>query len=167
MVNPFTGSEPWRTHAPLDGSAINRVSRFATENLPAGFQDAFGELPTRRAGESGGEFTGRLARWKQDLELFQHGGIPDGFDESQVELAGATYEQWGLGRPVFYEGRYGWFARFPGSAIPEFEMDAASAVGAAHLAIARFQARLLREGGEVATPHPFVPPHLLTETEDT
>jgi len=100
---------------------------------------------------------------EQDLEFFQRTGIPDGVDETQVELASAAYEQWGMGRPVFYEGRYGWFARFPDSAIPEFEMDATSAVETSHLAIARFQVRLLGQGAEVPQAHPFVPPHLFPQ----
>ena len=159
LVNPFTGNEPWRTHSAADGSASG-APELVAESLPEGFSKTFGEMPAHRPGESGTAFASRLGRWKQDLQFFQRTGVPDGFGERQVELAGAVYEQWGMGRPAFYEGRYGWFARFPDSAIPEFEMDAASAVEATHLAIARFQARLLREGGEVATPHPFVPLHL-------
>jgi hypothetical protein len=139
------------------------VSKYAAENLPEDFRQAFGEMPVRRGAENGVDFAGRLARWKQDLEFFQRTGIPEGFDESQVELASAVYEQWGMGQPVFYEGRYGWFARFPDSAIPEFEMDAASAVQASHLAIARYQVRLIREGVEPPVTHPFVPAHLLTQ----
>jgi hypothetical protein len=121
-------------------------------------------MPSRRTGENGDAFVARLARWKQDLEFFQRIGSPDGADEAQIELASAAYEQWGMGRPVFYEGRYGWLARFPDSVIPEFEMDAASAVEAPHLAIARFQVRLLQQGQDLPAAHPFVPPHLLPES---
>jgi hypothetical protein len=162
LVSPFTGEEPWLNQemAAVTGTS---PSRYALENLPEDFLQAFGEMPLRRGGESAVEFIGRVSRWKQDLEFFQRIGIPDGVDETQVELASAAYEQWGMGRPVFYEGRYGWFARFPDSAIPEFEMDAASAVETSHLAIARFQVRLLGKGVEVPQAHPFVPPHLLPQ----
>jgi hypothetical protein len=163
FVDPFTGDEPWLNLAAANAPKALSVSPYAAENLPEDFVGAFGQLPVRRAGESGAEFAGRVSRWKQDLAFFQQTGIPEGFDESQVELASHVYEQWGMGRPVFYEGRYGWFARFPDSALPEFEMDAASAVQVSHLAIARYQVRLLREGIEPATPHPFVPPHLLLQ----
>lgn len=163
LVNPFTGDEPWLNQDLANSPATNPASKYAAENLPEDFLQAFGEMPVRRAGDSGADFVGRVARWKQDLEFFQRTGIPEGLDEDQIELASATYEHWGMGRPVFYEGRYGWFARFPESAIPEFEMDAASAVQASHLAIARFQVRMLREGVELPTPHPFVPPHLLSQ----
>ena len=163
LVNPFTGDQPWLNQAVAGSPGTSPASKYAAENLPQDFLQAFGEMPVRRAGDSGAEFAGRVARWKQDLEFFQRSGIPDGLEESQVELAAATYEQWGMGRPVFYEGRYGWFARFPDSAIPDFEMDAASAVQTSHLAIARFQVRLLRQGAELPTAHPFVPPHLLPQ----
>jgi hypothetical protein len=163
LVNPFTGDAPWLNQDAAGSPTTNPGSKYATENLPQDFLQAFGGLPARRAGDSGAEFAGRVARWKQDLEFFQRSGIPDGLDESQVERAAAAYEQWGMGRPVFYEGRYGWFARFPDSAIPDFEMDAASAVQTSHLAIARFQVRLLRQGAELPTAHPFVPPHLLPQ----
>jgi hypothetical protein len=163
LVSPFTGEQPWLNQDVGGAPAASPASKYAAENLPQDFLQAFGEMPVRRAGESGADFAGRLARWKQDLGFFQRTGIPEGFDESQVDLASAAYEQWGMGRPVFYEGRYGWFARFPDSAIPDFEMDAASAVQTPHLAIAQFQVRLLRQGGEPATPHPFVPPHLLEQ----
>jgi len=162
LVNPFTGDAPW-LHQDLAGSPVTSpASKYAAENLPQDFRQAFGEMPVRRTGESGAGLVARISRWKQDLEFFQRTGIPEGFEESQVELASAVYEQWGMGQPVFYEGRYGWFARFPDSALPDFEMDAASAVQASHLAIARFQVRLLREGVELPAPHPFVPPHLLS-----
>jgi hypothetical protein len=163
VVSPFTGDQPWLNQEIGASSPISAASQYLPENLPQGFLEAFGEIPVHRQGESGVEFAGRLSRWKQDVEFFQRTGIPDGFDDAQVELASAAYEQWGMGRPVFYEGRYGWFARFPDSAVPEFEMDAASAVGSSHLAIARYQVRLLREGVEVAQTHPFVPPHLLPQ----
>ncbi len=162
LVNPFTGNAPWANQT-LAVSAASPMSKYAMQNLPADFLKAFGEMPVRDAGETNADFVGRLSRWKQDLEFFQGTGIPEGLDESQVELASNAYEQWGMGRPVFYEGRYGWSARFPDSAIPDFEMDAASAVQAPHLAIARYQVRLLRQGGEPATPHPFVPPQLLSQ----
>jgi hypothetical protein len=162
LVSPFTGEEPWLNQE-MAAVTVTGPSRYALENLPEDFLQAFGEMPLRRGGESGVEFIGRVSRWKQDLEFFQRTGIPDGVDEAQVELASAAYEQWGMGRPVFYEGRYGWFARFPDSAIPEFEMDATSAVETSHLAIARFQVRLLGKGAEVPQAHPFVPPHLLPQ----
>jgi hypothetical protein len=163
LVNPFTGDEPWANQAEAASPSASPTSKYATENLPANFLQAFGEMPVRRSAESHVEYVGRVSRWKQDLEFFQGTGTPAGLDESQVELASNDYEQWGMGRPVFYEGRYGWFARFPDSAIPDFEMDAASAVQSPQLAIARFQVRLLREGAEVPTVHPYVPPHLLIQ----
>jgi hypothetical protein len=162
-VSPFTGEQPWLNQEMASSSAVNAAAQYATENLPQDFLRAFGEMPSRRTAEDGEAFVARVARWKQDLEFFQRTGAPDGVDEAQAELASAAYEQWGMGRPVFYEGRYGWFARFPDSGIPEFEMDASSAVQAPHLAIARFQVRLLQQGADLPQAHPFVPPHLLSQ----
>lgn len=162
LVSPFTGEQPWLNQELA--SVANPLDEYAPETLPPDFVQAFGEMPVRHGGESGAEFVARLARWKQDLEFFQQVGIPDGLDEALIELASTAYEQWGMGAPVFYEGRYGWFARFPDSAIPEFEMDAASAVTSPHLAIARFQVRQLQNGGEIPQTHPFVPPHLIAQS---
>jgi hypothetical protein len=158
LVNPFTGPEPWLI---LDRPAPGLPP--GTESLPEDFVRVFGEQPTRRAGESGADFQARLSRWRQDLEFFQQAGIPEGFDQAQVDLAASVYEQWGMGRPAFYEGRYGWFARFPDSQIPDFEMDAASALTASHLAIARYQVRLVQEGITPVERHPFVPAWLFEQ----
>ena len=70
-----------------------------------------------------------------------------------------TYTKIGaLGRPVFYEGRYGWKVRFPDSQIHNFEANPGGMIKAPHVLIAQYQIRLLQKGTVPENPHPFVPP---------
>ena len=59
LVNPFTGDEPWGNPAEAAAPAASPTSKYATENLPADFLQAFGEMPVRRGGESNPDFVGR------------------------------------------------------------------------------------------------------------
>ncbi len=154
LVNPFTGAEPWL-----------RLERALTppeeEVLPEGFADVFGPRPTRKLLDY---FEFRLAKmeWEHDLKFFKQAGIPEGLDETQLEAAKEAFAEWGLGEPVFYEGRYGWRVRFPESDVPGFEMNPNTAVQAPHVVIAKYQIRLIRQGTIPENLHPWVPPHQLT-----
>lgn len=159
FVSPFTGPEPWKTQGgPGDAPAP------AAETLPPGFEEVFGTRPT--AGDFPGsyaDFVTAKIRWEQDLQHFQEAGIPEGFTEADVELAGDVLEAWGLGRPVFYRGRFGWMARYPDAAIPNYETNASAALDAPHLVVSRFQSALLQDGVTPEHVHPFVPPVLIPE----
>ena len=154
-VNPFTGSEPWRPPAESAGS---RPSEPAEE-----FLAVFGPRPEARDFDGVTAYRAARGRWDQDLAYFKQSGIPEGFDESQVERATNFFETWGMGRPAFYEGRHGWAVRFPESGLPAFEANASTALGYSHLIVAGFQIRQLLNGVDPAKRHPFVPPMLKAE----
>ena len=152
-VDPFTGPEPWR---PVE------ISSSSESEIPDGFTEIFGDRP------QASDFSSRRAhktaelRWEQDLKFFQRSGIPEGFDQAQVDLAAGVFEYWDMGRPMFYEGRYGWMARFPDSAIPNFEANVTASLEVSHIVVAKYQTRQLLHGVTPAVVHPFVPPILVS-----
>lgn len=152
LVTPFTGEEPWAntTFPPAE----------EPEGVTAEFLSVFGPRPQPEPGRTYWENKAAEIRWEQDLEYFKQTGIPEGFTAEEVQAAGDVLESWGLGRPVFYEGRYGWRAKFPGSSLPGFEASPFTAIEAPHLVVARFQVKLARTGEEPLTRHPFVPPQV-------
>ena len=155
-VNPFTGSEPWK---PLAGSERSGP----TEEFLA----VFGSRPEARDFDNVSAYRAARGRWDQDLEFFKGSGIPEGYDQSQVDLATNVFESWGMGRPAFYEGRYGWAVRFPESGLPTFEANVSTALDYSHLIVAGFQVRQLLNGVDPAERHPFVPPMLAAKTGET
>ena len=157
LVNPFTaagGAMPWEL----------RAAGPKTEKLPEGFEEIFGARP--RSEEFHGTrnpslfFQAAMAEWEQNLAQFRRAGLPEWAAPEQVEAAGRTFAAWGMGRPRFYEGRYGWSARFPESALKAFEVAARGAVEATHLVVAQYQLAMLDAGRVPAERHPFVPAHV-------
>jgi hypothetical protein len=154
MVSPFTGPEPWLRASPSQDSPV--------ETLPNGFAEIFGHRPTRQQYPDYFEF--RLAKigWEQDLKHFKRAGMPEGMDTAQLAASEQAFQEWGLGKPVFYEGGQGWRVSFPESAVRGFEMNPQTALMAPHVVIATYQIRLLQQGGAPENLHPWIPPHLLT-----
>ena len=152
-VNPFTGPEPWR---PVE------IPSSAEPEIPDGFTEIFGAPPEASDFSSRRAYQAAELRWEQDLKFFQRSGIPEGFDQAQVDLAAGVFEEWGMGRPLFYEGRYGWMVRFPDSAIPDFETNVTATLKASHVVVAKYQTRQLLRGVRPAVVHPFVPPFLVS-----
>lgn len=148
LVSPFTGSEPWRALEFPDRPAKVALE---TEPAPADFVKLFGPRPDTRTAST---------QWDQDLSYFQGTGLPDGFNEAQLEAATAEFESWGLGKPVFYEGRYGWQVRFPDSQLPTFETTASTALLVPHIVIAEHQVRSIQEGVAPGRYHPWLPERL-------
>ena len=149
FVNPFTGPEPW----------IPRASQ-SEQVLPDGFAEIFGSRPQMRDYKSSNEFYAARLTWEQDLKFFRGAGVPEHLDVAEIERVGDIYEEWGMGRPLFYEGRYGWKVRFPDSHIPNFEANPEGMIRAPHVLVAQYQIRLIQKGTVPANPHPFVPPEL-------
>ena len=150
-VNPFTGPEPWR-----------QVEISPEPEIRDGFTEIFGTRPRASDFSSFRPHKAAELRWEQDLKFFQRSGIPEGYDQAQVELAAGVFEKWDMGRPVFYEGRYGWMARFPDSAIPNFEANVTASLEVSHIVVAKYQTRQLLHGVTPAVVHPFVPPLLVS-----
>jgi hypothetical protein len=159
LVNPFTGREPWLR--------LEQVRESPTEEaLPEGFADIFGPRPTRNAFPDYFDFRLGKMEWEHDLKFFKQAGIPPGLDETQLQTAKEAFVEWGLGEPVFYEGRHGWRARFPDSEVRGFEMSPTTAVQAPHIVIAKYQIRLIQQGDTPQKPHPWLPPQILSPAEE-
>lgn len=148
LVSPFTGPEPWLALSATNGSS---QAALETEPVPAGFEKVFGPRPDHGAA---------AAQWDQDLSNFQGTGLPEGFNEEQLAAAKTEFEAWGLGEPVFYQGRYGWQVRFPDSPLSTFETTASTALLTPHLVIAEYQVRSIQEGIDLGRYHPWLPERL-------
>ncbi len=158
MVNPFTTEEPWKNQA---GPA---------EQLPEGFAEIFGPRPkvsdyldTPKPSES---FRIATLQWEQDVKYFKTAGVPEWAKESEHSLAEQTFRFWEMGSPRFYEGRYGFMARFPESLFRNFEAPAWAALRATHHEVAAYQIRSLNRGIVPTKRHPFVPPQLWPKNSD-
>ncbi len=105
-MNPFTTAEPW-----LDADKAAAIQEPSTDSdvptAPDDFLAIFGEPPLWDKLSSYQSFRVERAQWEHDLEYFQGSGIPEGFSEEKIQLAGDLFEVWGMGWPMFYEGRYG------------------------------------------------------------
>ncbi|MEZ5365155.1 MAG: hypothetical protein R2748_23215 [Bryobacterales bacterium] len=152
LVNPFGSAEPW----------VTQSQPVQKESLPEGFEEIFGGRPKaasfRETPSPSLYFRMAVTDWEQSLRQFVRAGMPEWAPAEMIEAADKVFEAWGMGRPRFYEGRYGWSARFPDSEIPEFECAARSVMESAHLVVAQYQLALLERGETPATKHPFVPP---------
>ncbi len=157
LTNPFTGEQPWLTQTGGAGESLPRPAQEIPE-APADFIELFGPPPQANAGTHRLHQSTAMAQWLIDLQHFQGSGLPDGFTQEQADKAGDLFEHWGLGRPVYYEGRYGWKARFPDSGIPGFEASPFTAIEAPHLVVAQYQVSMSQQGMPPAERHPFVPP---------
>ncbi|MBI1356539.1 MAG: hypothetical protein GC160_19530 [Acidobacteria bacterium] len=155
LVNPFTSAEPWV-------SALREGPQH--EDLPPGFEEIFGPRPQAGAflGSANPSLLYRTAvvQWEQDLRYFRQSGAPEWADAGLVETAANVFRSWEMGTPRFYEGRYGWMARFPESVVPDFEIGAWAALFSTHLVIAQFQLELIERNVTPKQQHPFVPPQL-------
>ena len=154
MVNPFTGPEPWLRVEILQNGKPE-------ETLPAGFKEIFGPRPARRQYPDNADFRLAKLQWEQDLKSFKRAGLPEGLDPALLEASEQVFQEWGLGKPAFYEGAHGWRMSFPGGAVPGFETGPEAALQAPHIVIAKYQIRMLQQGAVPETVHPWVPPQVL------
>lgn len=117
----------------------------------------FGPRPDRSEASSRGEYVLRTAVWDRELADFQGVGIPEGFTEGQVQTAADAVKHWGMGEPIFYNGRDGWKARFPDSQLPNFEMSAETAIKAPQVTAGIYHIQAILRGVEIEERHPLVP----------
>ncbi len=152
LVNPFTGSEPW-----------NNQPR-PKESLPAGFVSIFGPRPQLadylNTPNPSQTLKVAVPRWEQDLRYFIQAGRPEWVTDEELARTTRTFEAWGLGEPMFYEGRYGFMVRFSDSLVKGFETSAWGAIRATQHVVATYQIRVLGQGMAPEKRHPFVPPRL-------
>ena len=154
LVNPFGSATPWLTQSKPAPGVV----------LPEGFEEIFGQRPRleRFLETPNPSFYFRLAvtEWEQNLRHFKRVGSPEWAEETHLANAARVFESWDMGRPRYYEGRYGWSARFTDSALPDFECAARAALASTHLVVAQYQLALLEAGKLPERKHPFVPPHV-------
>ena len=154
LVNPFAGAEPWLR---LDAATALASAKSHAIDGPPEFIAVFGQRPVPDGlGDRAIERRIEVIEWEQNLKHFKQAGIPEGFSEEQVRAAAALFQAWGVGEPAFYEGRYGWQARFANG----FEASPHAAIETPHLVIAGYQVRMAQQGLEPSERHPFVPPHV-------
>ena len=154
LVNPFTTAEPWLTQGIAPSPEV----------LPPGFVEIFGPRPKisdfSKSATPSLLFRLATVQWEQDLRYFKQAGVPEWATAEQLASAAQVAQQWELGAPRFYEGRYGWMVRFPESQVKDFESSAWGILNAMHLQVAAYQLRLIDRGGIPRNRHPFVPPHV-------
>ncbi|MEZ5365573.1 MAG: hypothetical protein R2748_25400 [Bryobacterales bacterium] len=153
FTSPFTGAEPWLTQGYGDPYGV--ATDASAEDVDPAFVAVFGPKPNRETHPNPSLRAAAVADWERNREYFQGVGVPEGFTQEQVDAAGDLYEAWGLGRPLFYEGRYGWTATFPQAG--GFEAAPYAAIEAPHLVVARHQVEMASRGETPAEKHPFVP----------
>ena len=161
LLNPFTGPHPWKALRP----------EREAEKLPDGFVGIFGSRPTlseflhtRNPSQS---LRAATVGWEQNLKQFKRAGLPEWGSPEQASLAEQTFQYWEMGSPRYYEGRYGYMARFPDSQFKDFETTAWAALYATHHEISIYQIRLLQQGIVPRQRHPFVPPHIWPRESDS
>ena len=151
QVNPFNW-EPWRI---LD----EPPAAPEPTPLPEGFEQLFGPRPLiEDFGRNYWKHQVALIDWEQSLKYFKGVGMPEGLDPIKLQEVTDAFVEWGLGEPVFYEGRHGWRARFPDSLNPNFEVKPTPLLMAPHVNIAAYQISLMQKGIIPTTIHPFIPP---------
>jgi hypothetical protein len=158
LVNPFTSAEPWRSQTA------------GTAALPVGFAELFGPRPKpvdfKDAPNPSWSWRTAVDHWEQDLRNFKRAGLPEWVTLEELSVVEQATRAWGLGSPKFYEGKYGWMARFTESLIPDFEASAWGVVNVTHHVIAAYQLRLLERDVVPNERHPFVPPQLWPAATD-
>ena len=159
LTNPFTGTEPWLTQGFGDPYAeVPEVDDGSPE-----FLAVFGPRPDAQTHPNRLTRGAAVADWERNLEHFGGVGVPEGFSQEQLDAAGELFEAWGMGRPLLYEGRYGWTATFPSAEMQGYEASPFAALEAPHLVVARYQVEMRDRGMEPAERHPFVPPQVFGE----
>lgn len=133
------------------------------DKIPDGFIEVFGPHPRskdfRDAPNPSIAYRSAVVTWNDAKKNFKRAGIPPEFSQAEYDNIVKTFEGWGTGPVKFYEGRYGWMARFPespaGDAFREVSIQASRNP---HNVIAGMQMAMLDRGKPVKKVHPFVPP---------
>lgn len=144
----------------FSGSSANSVKVDAS---PEGFESVFGPRPNPNdfhdADNPSLAYRVAITSWNDAKKNFKGtADLPPDRSESEVQLAIDTYKAWGMGTPKFYEGRYGWFARFVESEIPDFEVRVEPTFFFVHNVIPSYQYRLIQMQKLDKGSHPWLPP---------
>jgi hypothetical protein len=162
LLTPFSTSEPWLYE---DWKPSEK-----DEKLPEGFEKLFGPRPKFEDYRNirGGHRAYQVAtvQWEQELRYFKGTGTPEWASAAQVREAEEVYVAWRLGRPTFYESRYGWMGRFVESEIEDYDSAAWQIINYPHHVVAQFQITNFQRGNVPHEWHPFVPPTVFLGPEE-
>lgn len=151
LVTPFSDPQPWLKHPLPD------------RQVPEGFALVFGPRPSWKDYQRLGKhalmaFESAKVIWESELKGFKSVGPPPNYDPALRADAEAVLVKWLLGKPVFYEGRFGWMGRFLESDIWDYDSSAWQIINYPHHVVSTYQITNFRQNGK--TPpvwHPFVP----------
>lgn len=133
-----------------------------SEQLPEGVIRLFGKRPAfedfKHTPQPSRMWRAARVAWENDIRTFLGLASPTeaGISQSDFDTAASVYQTWGMGSPVLYRNIYGIRVRWPHSDLRDFEQGPGS-LEYPHQTIARYQARLLAEGGEVDRRHWLLP----------
>lgn len=160
LVNPFTGPEPW----------LFREADAPRREMPAGFLEIFGPRPkfSQFLNVPSANLAFRIAvtAWEQELQYFKRAGFPEWATLAERSEAERLFQEWDMGAPDYYEGRYGWMARFVRSEIKDYDIAAWTALHWTHGSIAHYQIALVDRGMAPRKKHPLVPPHIWGDDQE-
>ena len=91
------------------------------------------------------------------MRYFKSAGPPEWATAEELANANAIFVDWGLGIPLYYEGRYGSMAAFVDSKLPEYETATYQSLKYTHFVVAQYQIALRSQGKDPGKGHPFVP----------
>lgn len=131
-------------------------------NPPVDFVAVYGNPP--KAGDFGNyqEFQRARDKYAQDLKWFKGIHFPDGLTAQDIAASVTYITSYGMGRPVVFEGRFGFMARFRGIALPEFEMPFVTLLESPGNVVSSYQMALFHAGQPVpcSNRHDWTPPDL-------
>ena len=156
MVTPFSSLKPWLYY--------NRKPE--KDLLPEGFVVLFGDRPQWKdfIKLKGGYQAFRIAtvEWEKELKYFKGTGVPEWATPAQLAAAEKVLIAWNLGRPTFYESRYGWLGRFLDSQITDYDGSAWQIINFPHHFVSQYQIAAFLRGVNPPKWHYFVPPALFS-----
>ena len=155
-VTPFNPT-PCESHRrATTGATVDEQLSTAALTAPSEFIQVFGPPPTA----TGWSMDDRVARIKYEQDLRYFGGlVPEPVGFSNVK---DFYSGWGMGRPMFYKGRYGEYCRWPDAPFAPAQANLFAAVNGAGVVVATWQVRVILKGHVLTDVHPFVPPELVS-----
>lgn len=146
-ISPFNPNP-----CPVNAPPVEEQVEVQAEAMPDAFLAVYGPPPA----PTGNSLKDRVARVKYEQDMKYFAGLveaPGGF-----EKVASFYDRWGLGAPVFYQGRYGTYCRWPNAPFLPMQANMFAAVNGAGVVLASWQAKVILEGHVLSDVHSFVPP---------
>lgn len=131
-----------------------------TQNPPVDFVAVYGNPP--KAGDFANYQDFQVARdkYSQDLRYFKGIHFPEGLTANDIAASVTYITSYGMGRPVVFEGRYGFMVRFKGIPLPDFELPFVTLKDSPGNVVSTYQMSLFYAGMPVpcSNKHDWTPP---------